>query len=164
MVRFLKHLFFGRWQIRRRFSKSDLSAITDQIAATEKRHRGEIVFAVESSLSVHELVSGKTTREKAVETFAKLKVWDTEENNGVLIYLLLADRNIEILADRGVYKKAGAEIFERICRQIEAAYVQGDFLQGTIAGIDEIAKVLIQIYPLGQQVDYNELPDQPVIL
>lgn len=141
-----------------------MKAIADRIASSEGSHRGEIVFAVEPSLSPQEIVTGKTAREKAMEAFARLHVWDTDENNGVLIYLLLADRHIEILADRGIHKKAGPEFFERICRGIEKSYREGDFLGGTLGGIDLVSRKLEELCPRDGRVDVNELPDRPVVL
>jgi len=139
-------------------------AIRDRIAASEKKHRGEIIFAVEPSMTPREIISGKTPREKAVEAFSSLRVWDTEENNGVLIYLLLADRDIEILADRGVHRAAGPEFFERICQDIEQAYRRGDFLNGTLNGIDTVSRKLEELYPRDGRFDRNELPDHPAVL
>ena len=164
MLRLIKHFFSGRWRVRYLFPEASMQAIRDRIASSEKKHRGEIVFAVEPSMDPREIIAGKTPREKAVEAFSNLRVWDTEENNGVLIYLLLADNDIEILADRGVHRAAGPEFFERICREIEEAYRKGDFLNGTLSGIDSVSQKLEELYPRDGRVDHNELPDRPAVL
>ncbi len=164
MLRFFKHLFSGKWLIHRMFPESSMLAIRDRIAASEKKHRGEIVFAVEASMDPREILSGKTAREKALEAFSLLRIWDTEENNGVLIYLLLADHDIEILADRGFHRAAGPEFFEQICREMEAAYRRKDFLNGTLKGIDALSHRLEELYPRDGRPDENELPDRPVVL
>lgn len=139
-------------------------AIRDRIASSEEKHRGEIVFAIESAMSPREIITGKTPRQKAIEAFSNLRVWDTEENNGVLIYLLLADKDIEILADRGVHRAAGPEFFEHICRKMEEAYRRGDFLNGTLNGIDSVSQKLEELYPRDGRIDHNELPDRPAVL
>ncbi|MBW7857708.1 MAG: TPM domain-containing protein [Leptonema sp. (in: Bacteria)] len=163
-MRYLKHIFANRWTIRRYFSEADLKRITDAIATSELKHRGEIMFAVEARLTTQELLQRKTSREKVIEAFSRLRVWDTEENNGVLIYLLLSDRRLEILADRGIHKKAGPEFFERICRDVESAYKSSQFLEGTILGIQQVSNKLEELYPRDGRIDINELSDKPVIL
>lgn len=163
-MRWLKHLFASRWSIRRYFSEADLKRITDAIATSESKHRGEIMFAIDARLTSQELLQRKTSHEKVIETFSRLRTWDTEENNGVLIYLLLADRRLEILADRGVHKKAGPEFFERICRDVESSYQNGQFTEGTIAGIQQVSNKLEELYPRDGRIDINELSDKPVIL
>jgi uncharacterized membrane protein len=164
MLRLIKHLFSGRWRIRSLFPEASMQAIRDRIALSEKKHRGEIVFAIEASMNLREILAGKTPREKATEAFSRLRVWDTEENNGVLIYLLLADRDIEILADRGVYRAAGSSFFEEICRAMEESYRKGDFLNGSLEGIDRISQKLEELYPRDGRADENELPDRPAVL
>ena len=98
-----------------------------------------------------------------MQVFSLLRVWDTEENNGVLIYLLLADRDVEIVADRGIHAKVSPAEWEQICRRMEAAFSKGEFERGVLAGIEEVSRLLARYYP-PRPGDRNELPDKPAIL
>jgi uncharacterized membrane protein len=106
---------------------------------------------------------GVSARERAVEVFANLRVWDTEENNGVLIYLLLADRDVEIVADRGIHARVGAEGWEIICRAMETQFRAGHFEQGVLDGIAQVSAQLTRHFP-GPDRRGDELPDKPVLL
>jgi len=118
---------------------------------------------VESALPMGQLVRGETPRERALDVFARLRIWDTEENCGVLIYLLLADRDVEIVADRGIHRRVGDEAWHAICRAMEAAFREKRFLDGAIHGIEAINSLLAQHFPRTSSGP-NELPDQPVVL
>ena len=98
----------------RAFPPSAMAAIEEAIAKSEREHSGELRFAVEPALDTSALLAGQSGRERALEVFSQLRVWDTEENNGVLIYLLLADRDIEIVADRGVNARVPQAEWEKI--------------------------------------------------
>jgi uncharacterized membrane protein len=161
--RIARHLFMTHWRVRRFFSGETLNAIDRAIKASEAAHVGEIRFAVEGALDVAPLFRGQTARERAIDVFSMLRIWDTERNNGVLIYLLLADRDVEIVADRGIHAKVGAEGWETICRAMETAFRQGDFKEGVIRGIEAVTRHLVEHFPAGGD-DRNELPDKPVIL
>lgn len=161
--RIIKHLTFGQAALRRSFPRSALQNIERTIAAVEQTHAGQIRFAVEAALDLAPLLAGQSARQRAIEVFSRLHVWDTEHNNGVLIYLLLADRDVEIVADRGVHAKLGQAIWEDICREMEAAFREGRFEEGVIAGIRRVGSYLAEHYPqVGSKT--NELSDQPVIL
>lgn len=161
--RLLRHLFFPPWWLRVRFPRRTLEAIEDAIRASERTHRGQIRFAVEASLGLPALVAGVTPRRRALEVFAQLGVWDTEENNGVLIYVLLADRDVEIVADRGIARRVPAQEWETICRRMEAAFRQGRFAEGALTGIEAVGALLARHFP-PQGAAANELPDRPVLL
>ena len=163
VLRTLKHLFFLDWQVRRAFPKASLDAIAQAIHASEQTHGGEIRFVVEASLEGAPLWTGQTTRERAIDVFSQLRIWDTEGNNGVLIYLLLADRSVEIIADRGIHTCAGSAPWVAMCRAMELAFSKSEFLPGTVTGIASIAKVIGQHFP-AQGKRTNELPDTPVVL
>lgn len=163
MTRILRHLFMPPWLVRRYFPRATMAGIARAIGASESSHGGELRFAVETSLDLLPLLHGQHARDRALEIFSRLRVWDTEHNSGVLIYLLLADRDVEIVADRGIAAKVGGEEWERICRLMEAAFRQGDFEAGVLAGIREVTALLVQHYPAGAH-NPNELPDQPVVL
>lgn len=161
--RLARHLWIGKPERDRLFPRDSLRRITEAIAAAEARHHGEIRFAVEASLAAPEIARGVSAREKAVEAFARLGVWDTEANNGVLIYLLLADRDVEIVADRGVHAKVGPDGWEAVCRKMEAEFKAGRFESGVLAGIAEVGRHLETHFPR-KGGDVNELPDAPVLL
>jgi len=163
MVRIARHLMATRWRIRRAFPGGTLLAIDRAIKASEAAHRGEIRFAVEGALHIEPLLRGQTARERAIDVFSHLRIWDTERNNGVLIYLLLADRDVEIVADRGIDAKVGPQEWERICRDMEAAFRRADYEGGVVGGIREVTRHLAEHFPtIGD--DRDELPDDPVVL
>jgi uncharacterized membrane protein len=163
LVRSLRHLFAQRWLTRRRFNADVLADIEKAIGDFESRHSGELRFVVETSLEPGELWRGLSPRERAAEVFARLGVWDTGENNGVLIYVLLADRDVEILADRGIAARVTQHEWEQVCRDIEGHYRAGRFGQGSVAGIRDVGALLARHFP-GARVGRSELPDQPILL
>lgn len=164
MKRMLRHHAIPRWARMRPFPRAALDAIEGAIRQSETRHRGEIVFAVEPALDLPDLWRGRTAAQRAVQVFSHLRVWDTEENNGVLIYLLLADRDVEIVADRGVHRRVGADGWEAICRRMEAAFREGRFEAGVIEGVRAVADILAREYPDTGVTNPNELPNRPVVL
>jgi len=163
VARILRHLFTTMWSARRAFPRTALDAIEQAIRVSEQTHRGQIRFVVEHSLDLPDLLRGVTAKDRAVEMFARLHIWDTEHNNGVLIYLLLGDRDVEILADRGVHARVGSQGWETICRAMEDAFRAGDFQGGVIRGIRAAGEHLDRHYPTDGPAK-NELPDRPVIL
>ena len=163
MERIARHLMATRWSVKRAFPRDTLAAIDKAIKASEAMHRGEIRFAVEDALHIDPLLRGQTARERAIEVFSQLRIWDTERNNGILIYLLLADRGVEIIADRGIHEKVGEREWERICRTMETAFRQADYEGGVIEGIREVTRHLAEHFPPIDD-DRNELPDAPAVL
>lgn len=161
--RLIKHLSMSRWQLRRYFPEKSLLAIEQAIKASERGHQGEIRFAAEAALDGLPLFRGLSSRERAIDLFSELRIWDTEHNNGVLIYLLLADRRVEIIADRGIHTKAGDASWEKICRDMESYFQRAEYEAGVIAGIQAVTQHMIRHYPTGHHT-HNELPDQPVLL
>ncbi|MGQ0501509.1 MAG: TPM domain-containing protein [Panacagrimonas sp.] len=157
--RWLRHLATGPWTRRRAFPLHAMEAIEDAIRSCEKIHPGEIRFAVDTALSLPELWHGFTPRDAAIEAFSHLRVWDTEPNPGVLIYVLLADRDVEIVADRGVgNQRVPAAEWQACCQIMEKHFSAGDFRGGAIAGIEAVAAVLARHPP--PRADFgNELPD-----
>lgn len=160
--RLIKHLSMSRWQLRRYFPEKSLLAIEQAIQASERRHQGEIRFAAEAALDGLPLFRGLSSRERAIDLFSELRIWDTEHNNGVLIYLLLADRRVEIIADRGIHTKAGDAAWEKICRDMESYFQRAEYEAGVIAGIQAVTQHMIRHY--ATEHNNNELPDQPVLL
>jgi len=163
IARIAKHLIVHRWQVTKLFPPRVLTAIEREIKACEATHRGQIRFVVEGALDGAPLFRGQTARERALDVFSQLRIWDTEHNNGVLIYLLLADRDVEIVADRGIDAHIGADGWEAICRAMEAEFRQGRFEAGVIFGIRAIGAHLARHFP-GDGNDANELPDTPAVL
>lgn len=140
-----------------------MRTIEQAIRASEATHRGQIRFAVEAALDLVPLLQNQAARGRAIDVFSFLRVWDTEHNNGVLIYLLLADRDVEIVADRGVSRLVAPEEWERICREMERAFRDGRFEAGVLAGVRAVSGHLVRHYP-GEGKGRNELPDAPVVL
>jgi uncharacterized membrane protein len=161
--RIVKHLFAPHWIATRAFPRRTLDAIEAAIRSSEKTHDGELRFAVEAGLHPLPLWRGQTTRQRAQEVFADLRVWDTEHNSGVLIYVQLVDRAIEIVADRGINAKVPQQQWDAICRRMEAAFKDGSFEHGALKAIDEITALLARHFPPRSQ-NPNELPDSPVVL
>jgi len=161
--RFVEHLLMTRWQVTRAFPPGTLHAIEKAIRTSEAAHVGEIRFAVEGALDGSALFNGQSARERAIDVFSQLRVWDTQHNNGLLIFVLLADRAVEIVADRGIHDKVSAGEWNQVCRQMEAAFRQSNYEGGVVAGVQAVTRHLTVHFPASDQ-DRNELPDVPVVL
>jgi uncharacterized membrane protein len=162
-MRLFRHLFAR--SARHLFPEEALQRIADAIAEGERRHRGEVVFAVESDLPVSALLTGLQPRERAEEVFVRLRVWDTEANNGVLIYLLLADHRIEIVADRGLRDRVGDTQWRDVCGRIEEGMRAGRAAQAVVAGIQAVSDLLAEHFPQADGGrDADELPNRPHML
>lgn len=163
-MRWLRHLF-DLSSAKRRFPAATLDAIQHAIAASEHRHHGEIVFAVEGNLAFGDILRGMTARTRAEEVFAHLRVWNTERNTGVLVYLLLADHAIEIVADRGAAREIDASEWAPICASMQQLFRAGEYERGAIAGVDAVGALLARHFPTdGSRRNPDELPDRPVLL
>jgi uncharacterized membrane protein YgcG len=158
--RIFKHLLYPQWLARRKFPDALLDRVEAAVTASERMHHGEIRVAVEAALDIKPLLRGVSARQRAVQVFAELGVWDTAANNGVLIYLLLADRNVEIVADRGFHGRVSQTEWETICREMEAFFARGEFAAGTLAGIEHIHALLRRHFPSSGD-NPNELPNRP---
>jgi uncharacterized membrane protein len=161
--RLLKHLLTPDWMARRAFPPHVLASIERAIAQSESGHEGELRFAVEAGLALTALLRGASARERAIEAFSALRVWDTAHDSGVLIYVQLVDRKMEIVADRGISARVGQEQWGAICRKMEHSFRAGDFTGGALAAIAEINTLLCRHFP-AHGANPNELPDRPVIL
>jgi len=158
-----RHLLEHRWRVRRIFPPQVLTAIEQAIRAGEATHSGQVRFVVEGALDGAPLFRGQPARERALDIFSQLRIWDTAHNNGVLIYLLLADRDVEIVADRGIDAKVGAAGWEKICAEMEGSFRAGNFAGGTIKGIQAVSRQLATHFPR-RGGGKNELPDTPVVI
>jgi uncharacterized membrane protein len=163
LKRALKHLFAPGWIVRRAFGDAAFARVEQAITASEKRHRGEIRFVVEGALDFVSVVRGLTPRERAVHVFSVLRVWDTEENTGVLLYLQVVDRDIEIVADRGIARLIEQAAWEAICHRMEDAFKEARYEAGVLAGIAEVSELLARHFPSGER-NVDELPDRPTAL
>jgi uncharacterized membrane protein len=158
-----RHLFISPLALKKRFPKAVMQRIEQAIAESEQSHLGEIRFAVELNLPLLDILRKKSGQQRAVEVFSQLQVWDTEQNNGVLLYLLLADHDFEILADRGIHQHVGKQGWARISHEMEMLFKQGQFEAGVLHGITQINNLLSQHYPATTN-NHNELPNAPVII
>jgi uncharacterized membrane protein len=149
--------------VRRIFPAKVLAAIEQAIRAGEATHSGQVRFVVEGALDGATLFKGHSARERALDIFSQLRIWDTAHNNGVLIYLLLADRKVEIVADRGIDARVGAAGWEKICAEMERDFKAGNFEAGVIQGIEAVSRELAVHFP-PHRGDENELPDAPVVM
>ncbi len=163
LLRTFKHLFYPGWWLRRDFPPSELAKIESAIAESEIKHSGEIRFAIESALPLKALWNDESTIDRALEVFSLLRVWDTEDNNGVLIYLLLADHKVEITADRNINKVVDQKEWQRVCHVMESQFKAGNFGNGVVQGIHEIGLLLEDHFPIKDE-NSNELPNEPVVL
>jgi uncharacterized membrane protein YgcG len=161
--RLSKHLLPGRWRVRQAFPHHTLLAIEQAIKQSEATHAGQIRVAIEGALDGAPLFTDQAPRARALDVFSRLRVWDTEHNNGVLIYLLLADRDVEIVADRGFNGKVSAAQWQAICKGMEADFGHGRFEPGMLKGIAAVSELLREHYPTSGPLG-NELPDAPVVL
>ena len=161
--RFIRHLFGSRWGTRRRFTDAVDSAIEAAIRSAESRTSGEIRFVIETSLDPFVAARGHAPRARALDVFGQFRVWDTELRNGVLIYVLVADRDVEIVADRGAMAVIAPAEWEAACRLMEAEFRAGRFSAGAIAGVDAVAALLARHFPV-RGANRDELPNQAILL
>ena len=162
-MRWLRHLLATRWSSRRRFPPAALDAIEAAVAAGERRHRGELRVVIESALDLSHIVAGITARQRAIQLFAELGVWDTADNNGVLLYMCIADRAVEIVADRGYRDGAGhiePSAWADICTAMSAHFGDARFQDGVLHGVTAATQLMATVFP-GDGSDPDELPNRP---
>jgi uncharacterized membrane protein len=158
-----KHLLEHRWRVRRIFTPAVLAAIERATKAGEATHSGQVRFVVEGALDGAPLFRDQSARQRALDIFSQLRICDTAHNNGVLIYLLFADRNVEIVADRGINAKVGSAGWQKICTDMEIEFKRSNFEGGVIKGIAAVSRELARYFP-AQGAGPNELPDAPVVI
>ncbi len=163
LSRFLRHLSIPRWFALRAFPAADRAAIRDAVATSEARHRGELRFAIEGPLPLGHLWRDTTPRQRAAELFVRLGVHSTEEHSGILIYVQLLDRRVEILADTGIAAKVPQAEWDAICRAMEAAFAAGRWREGAVAAVARAGELLATHFPARAE-NPNELPDEPAVL
>jgi uncharacterized membrane protein len=159
--RILKHRLVDDTDLKRALGDAALARLEERVRTSERRHSGEIRLSVEAGLPLSYLWRGLAARDRAITLFGKLRVWDTEANNGVLIYLLLAEHAIEIVADRGLARQVPADHWQRVLGDMRKAFRAGHFEDGLMHAIDEVEALLCRHFPLAPgQANPNELPDQ----
>lgn len=157
------HLTMTLWHVKRAFTPHSFNVIEEAIKASEIVHAGQIRFVVEGALDCAPLFRHQSSAQRAIDVFSQLRIWDTELNCGVLIYVLFADRAVEIVADRGIYAKVGADEWVSICRQMELDFKHGRFTSGAVAGINAVTQILMQHFPAVNH-RLNELTDKPLLI
>jgi uncharacterized membrane protein len=165
--RLVRHAAATHWRTRMLFPKRTLDAIEQAVGRAETAHSGEIRFAIETALPPVHILNNVAPRARALDVFAQLRVWDTEHNNGVLIYVQLADRDVEIVADRGFEGRVSSAEWEAVCRLMEEHFRAGRFEIGSVAGVDAIGSLLTRHFPPGEgrsRQSLNQLPDRPTLL
>lgn len=162
-LRIIKHLSFPDWRVSRAFPKVTRKAIADEIARSETQHDGELRFVVVGGLDPARLWRGVSARQHAVELFSQLRVWDTEHNSGVLIYVQLADRQVEILADRGIHRKVGDATWQTICAGMQQAFRTGKFQDGALEGVRAVSRILDEHFPARER-NPDELSNEVVLM
>ena len=164
LARLWRHRWTDEADLRRALPADLLERLTRRVAASERRHSGEIRICVEAGLPLSYLWRDAPARERAIMLFGKLRVWDTEHNNGVLIYLLLAEHAIEIVADRGIDARVDDAQWAALAQRMGAAFRDGRFEDGLTQALEEVSALLVQHFPLAEgEVNLNELPDEPVL-
>jgi len=164
LMRILKHRWIDEADTRRAIPPALVEQLTRRVAASERRHSGEVRIYVEAGLPLSYLWRDAGPRERAVAMFGKLRVWDTERNNGVLIYLLLAEHAIEIVADRGLARKVDPGTWQALVGRMSESFRQGRFEDGLTQALEEVSALLVEHFPLAPgEPDANELPDEPVL-
>ncbi|MBB3225444.1 putative membrane protein [Luteibacter sp. Sphag1AF] len=164
MQRVFANLFSEWFQLHRQFPADVLDAIARDVSAGEASHRGELRVVIESRLPVGAVLRGYTVQAHALDVFTHLRVWDTHDNCGVLLYVLLAEHRIEIVADRGIVAKVGQAEWDTITAQMRQAFSAGRWREGMIAGVAAANALLVRHFPADGTPRRNELPDRPLVL
>ncbi|MDE2255348.1 MAG: TPM domain-containing protein [Betaproteobacteria bacterium] len=164
LARFARHAFFPAARVHVLFPRRTMHVITQAVRDAEHLHGGEIRVAIEGALDWPELLRGVTPRQRAVELFSLLRVWDTEHNDGVLIYLLLAEHAVEIVCDRGLTSKVPPEQWQSVCRVMEEQLSAGRHLEAVLLGVAALSTLLAEHAPNLGGAKRNELPDAPVVV
>jgi len=161
MDRLFKHAFTGRWHVRQLLKGSASSEITRAVTAAEQGHSGQIRVVIEGTPGLHHVLQGRTARQRALQIFGEELVWDTERNNGVLLYLMVAERDAQIIADRGLNGKVSGEQWEDLCLALEKRVEKSGFVQAVCHTVGGIGALLREHF--GGAADHNELPDEVLI-
>lgn len=163
LKRWFRHTFMPPWRWRLAFPVHVLAEIEQAITKSEQLHNGELRFAVENALLPSWVWRDLSGSQRATDLFSSLRVWDTEQNSGVLIYVLLADREVHILADRGINKRVTQAEWDAIAALMQRHFSASQFQLGALAGITEITRLLAKFFPPDKH-KLNELSNKPIIV
>lgn len=164
LQRILRHRWLDDSASRKAVPPELAQKLMQRVAASERRHTGEVRICVEAGLPLSYLWRDATPRERAIAMFGKLRIWDTEHNNGVLIYLLLAEHAIEIVADRGLASRVDPGTWQEIVRHMGPAFREGRFEEGLTQALEEVSALLVRHFPAGPgDANPDQLPNEPVL-
>lgn len=163
-VRILRHLSTTRGMARRAFPQATLKAAQAAIGTGESLHRAQLRLVIEPALALSALTERTTARGRAHALFSRYRIWDTEENCGVLIYINLAERKVEIVTDRAVGRAVARSDWEAACQVMTRGFAAGQFHDSLLAGVEHINSLLAQHFPARGGSRENELADRPVIV
>ncbi|HOL64306.1 MAG TPA: TPM domain-containing protein [Accumulibacter sp.] len=163
LKRLIRHVVLPHWWVRRTISPDLLRRVEMVVKASEATHRGELRVVLEANLPLPRVLQNQSVRSRAIELFSQLRVWDTAENCGVLIYLQLIDRRIEIVADRGINATLGQAFWTSLCRRMEDAFKAGDYAGGLLFTLQAISDVLCVYFPV-EEANPDELPNEPLLI
>ncbi len=152
------------YRFKKYFSREDLQRIESAVSNSETRHQGEIKIILEGSFPVSRVIKGLDAKQRAMELFSEKRVWDTEKNTGILIYVQLTDRKIELLADRGIYKKIGQSALDEICERMQSGFRSGNYSGSVLSAIEEFTRLLQKHFPPEEKQNPNELSDRPEVM
>jgi uncharacterized membrane protein len=162
LSRLFRHLFTWQSKVDDAFSESCFAKIEQAVAKTEAIHGCEIAFVVEASLSPRQVWHRCTARDRALEMFGRFGVWDTELNNGVLLYVLFADRSVELVVDRAISKRIEQSVWDALVKQLTAQFAKQEYGLASVHAVEQIGKVLSAHFTASQtSVDVNEVPNKP---
>ena len=161
--RLIRHTFSPKWWVARYFTPKILQQITSQIIESEPQHLGQIRFVIESHWAWFDIIHQKTPHQRALEWFGRERIWDTEHNTGILIYISFADKAVEIIADRGINQQITANEWQAICNTMSPYFTDKNYVAGFSAGLNTMTQLLIQKYPRTDSNFHNELSDEIII-
>lgn len=163
LKRLIRHVVLPHWWVRRTISPDLLRRVEMVVKASEATHRGELRVVLEANLPLPRVLQNQSVRSRAIELFSQLRVWDTADNCGVLIYLQLIDRRIEIVVDRGINATLGQPFWTSLCRRMEDAFKAGDYAGGLLFTLQAISDVLCVYFPV-EEANPDELPNEPLLI
>jgi uncharacterized membrane protein len=163
IARLFRHALETRWALRRRFPADVLDRIEKAVHDAEKRHRGEVRIVIETDLDAWSILAGRPSRDRALELFATYGVWDTEENNGVLLYVLFADRELHVVADRGYRGRVEQAEWDAACALVAEQFRAGEWERGVTGAVERISAIVERSFPW-REGDRNELPNRPKLI
>ena len=161
--RMWQHIISPTWRVKQHFPEVSLRRLEGFIARSEARHMGQIRFVIESNLTPEQIWHRIGTRERAWAWFGELKVWDTEHNSGVLVYISFADHAIEVVCDRGVARQVDAAVWQAVCREMEQLFQEEAYIVGLETGLRQIDAILCQADPRGAEVYVDELSNEILV-